>query len=361
MASNRNHHFVPQFYLRNFGSGRAIGLYNIDRQLHVPSASIKGQCQRQYLYGRVDFAERALSELEGAAATAIAESITTDAPPQPASPEYLHVLVFLVFQWGRTPAAGAVMNPVATRMARALLKIDGGVPEEMRDEIDSVRVEYESPVTNSLRMAASMPHLLFDLKAKVLLNGTKTEFITSDSPVVLFNQWCQGVSGMGTTGFASRGLQVFLPLSPRHVLLLYDSSVYKVGSKRSLTVTAQRDVVGINGLQLTVADDNLYYSGAPDTAGAIDRLPFQWRRKQADAVELFAAAAKMSITWSEATALETICRMARSRSPEALRSPAVLLAMAVRTAWKKPTSSVMRMASSWGTAKANAFDSSLTT
>lgn len=44
------------------------------------------------------------------------------------------------------------------------------------------------------------------------------------------------------------------------------------------------------------------------------------------------AAAKMSMTWSEATALETIWRMARSRSPDALRSPAVLLAIAVRTA-----------------------------
>ena len=46
MAENKNHHFVPQFYLRNFGNGGSIGLYNFSRAVHMPTASIKGQCQR---------------------------------------------------------------------------------------------------------------------------------------------------------------------------------------------------------------------------------------------------------------------------------------------------------------------------
>ena len=54
------------------------------------------------------------------------------------------------------------------------------------------------------------------------------------------------------------------------------------------------------------------------------------------------AAAKMSTTSSETTALETICRMAWSSSSSVLRSPGALLASTARTAWKKPTSSRMR-------------------
>ena len=72
------------------------------------------------------------------------------------------------------------------------------------------------------------------------------------------------------------------------------------------------------------------------------------------------AAAKMSTTSSEATALETICRIAWSSSSSVLRSPGALLASTARTAWKKPTSSRMRSASSCGTARANAWDSSVT-
>ena len=67
------------------------------------------------------------------------------------------------------------------------------------------------------------------------------------------------------------------------------------------------------------------------------------------------AAAKMSITSSDATARETICRMAWSSSSSLLRSPDALLARTARTAWKKPTSSRIASASSCGTASANAL------
>jgi len=290
MATNRNHHFVPQFYLRNFGNGGSIDLYNLSRKAHVAGASIKGQCQRPYLYGRDPAVEKSLSNLEGAAAGAIADIIRTNTPPETGSAPYFHLVTFILFQWGRTPAAGAVMDAIATKMVRMLLKASPKVPDEMRDGIESLRVEYKSPITNSLKLAASMPHLLFDLELKVLVNTVAAEFITSDAPVVLFNQWCQGSSGMGTTGMASRGLQVFFPLSPRHVAVFYDPSVYRVGKRqaRSVEVSAY-DVRGINRLQLIVAEDNLYHSGAPVTAAAIDRLPFEWRRRQAAAVKVHRA------------------------------------------------------------------------
>ncbi len=52
MANNKNHHFVPQFYLRRFGSNGRVALYNLDSKRHIPQASIAGQCQRAHLYGR---------------------------------------------------------------------------------------------------------------------------------------------------------------------------------------------------------------------------------------------------------------------------------------------------------------------
>ena len=72
------------------------------------------------------------------------------------------------------------------------------------------------------------------------------------------------------------------------------------------------------------------------------------------------AAAKMSTTPSEATARETIWRIAMSSSSSVPASPAARLASTDRTAWKNATSSRIRMASSWGTASANAWDSSRT-
>ncbi len=68
----------------------------------------------------------------------------------------------------------------------------------------------------------------------------------------------------------------------------------------------------------------------------------------------------MSMIWSEATARETIWRMAWSRSSDGWRSPIAPLARTARTAWKKATSSMIPIASSDGTANANARDSEYT-
>ncbi len=52
MPHNKDQHYVPQFYLRNFGVGDSIALFNLKRRVHVDCASIPGQCQRAYLYGK---------------------------------------------------------------------------------------------------------------------------------------------------------------------------------------------------------------------------------------------------------------------------------------------------------------------
>ena len=72
------------------------------------------------------------------------------------------------------------------------------------------------------------------------------------------------------------------------------------------------------------------------------------------------AAAKMSMTSSDATARDTICRIAWSISSGLRRSPGALLASTALTAWKKPRRPESARACSCGTASANAFDRSVT-
>jgi hypothetical protein len=162
------------------------------------------------------------------------------------------------------------------------------VPDSLRESIDSLAVRFRSPVTNSMMIAVTMLHLLTDLTMKIVVNCSSVQFLTSDAPVVLFNQWCQGTRGMGTTGFTSAGLQVFLPLSPQHLLLMFDGDIYVAGKQGSPRVDLRtvHDVNGLNGLQLLTAERNLYYSGAPSMMEAIEHLPFRWRTTRAEAVTL---------------------------------------------------------------------------
>jgi len=267
VSRNKNHHFVPQFYLRNFGAGNSIALFNLDEKRHVPEASIPGQCKRPHLYGRDMDVEQALGDIEGHAAKVIADILARKTLPTPGSEAHAALSAFLLFLERRTPAAGAQVEADMTATFRAAF----------RDR--SLEMKCESPVLFNLGLVAKQIPAILDLAAKVLVNSTDMAFITSDSPVVRFNQWCQGVHDVGCTGLASRGLQVFLPVSPRDVFVLYDPSVYRVGTESSSVVDVWnvRDVVGLNGLQLLTAENNLYYSPGQAGSKPIESLPIRWR------------------------------------------------------------------------------------
>ncbi|WP_461622080.1 DUF4238 domain-containing protein, partial [Bradyrhizobium sp. 23AC] len=76
-------------------------------------------------------------------------------------------------------------------------------------------------------------------------------FITSDHPVVFYNQYAEHRTIRSNTGLASKGLQIFYPISPYHIIILYDEAIYKIGAKKSTSVdvTSVSDVQQLNDLQ----------------------------------------------------------------------------------------------------------------
>lgn len=66
------------------------------------------------------------------------------------------------------------------------------------------------------------------------------------------------------TGLACKGLQVFLPLSPKHLLHYYDGDVYRVGDKRQrvIFVKDDEDIHALNVLQCASAHANIYFDGS---------------------------------------------------------------------------------------------------
>jgi Protein of unknown function (DUF4238) len=281
VAQLRNHHFVPQFYLRTFGIGNSVAVYNLDRSLLVPRASIAGQAQKSRLYGKDASVEVALSDLERDVAPIIRRAIQKQELPTGPSKEDASLLYFISYQWRRTPAAGDEVETFSTKMAQAVLRFAPNIPGDAKEAIPGLRIKHENPVLFSMGIAGSLGPLLADLWKCLLVNRSPIEFITSDAPVVLHNMWAESVTHMGTTGFASAGLQLLYPLSPRHLLLMQDRDVYAFGCKQSPRVVEIRDaadVDALNAMQLSVANQNLYFSGDRATMESIDRLPRDWRQ-----------------------------------------------------------------------------------
>lgn len=289
MPENKVHHFVSQFYLRNFGRGNSVGLYNIDGHRHIPSAPIPGQCQRPYFYGRDQLVEKKLTGIERAASRVIRTIIETSRLPSIASNDYVALMTFLSYQLCRTPEAVAVMRRTQEKWgdaaANILAALAGGTASQA--VLEEIRTRWYAPLPESLKNAEKTTPLFADLQPSLLVNRTATPFITSDMPAVLFNPWCRGWTAGGVTGITCSGLIVILPLSPEHTLLLVDSNVYSTSRDAKGVIDIDpRDIKGLNALRLLGAETNLYYRNAPEAIAAIDDLPFRWRISRVDQVRV---------------------------------------------------------------------------
>lgn len=264
MPDNKNQHFVPQFYLRNFAADperRSINLFNLRRGQPVAQASIRNQCSRDYWHPNHDpVFEEGIKSLEGYSAAAIKATILTD------SIQKLSTLnLFLIIQLGRTVHQAEAFAESCSKMHM----ITYGRPPSERN-ID--------PIPTIAMYLMNSP-IIMDMSACLVVNRTNIDFITSDNPVVLCNWWFHHIyrrrpnSGIG---LAQAGLEVFLPLSPRHVLALYDRNIWSVSKANAvgtIYLKSEGDVVALNERQILNAQHNVYFASM-EMANSVTEL---WR------------------------------------------------------------------------------------
>lgn len=261
MAKKKNQHYVPQMYLRNFASGskKSIHLYNIPVKRKISNAPIKGQCAASYFYGKDLKIENALQDLEGLASRVIRGILDTNTLPKPLSKEAGVLLVFTIFQYARTKDMADMHDDIAEKLIKAMMEHDSYIDKEV---LEKVTIKLTKPAGLAIDSAAKSIYVASDLKTKVLINRTAVEFITSDNPVVLYNQMFERSNpALGSnTGLTCKGLQIFFPLSPTHLLIMYDGAAYKVGEKRSDSafITNPNEIRQFNDLQYLNSFENLY-------------------------------------------------------------------------------------------------------
>jgi len=258
MPKNK-HHFVPRFYLSSFQSAaRRINVLGVDTTREVRDASLRNQCYRQKFYGKTDEIEDALAVVEGRAAGVLKDIQAAEMLPTEGTEEHGTLLAFVAFQLLRTTVVADRVNTVIDKTTKQAHSHDLRLT---REELEGARFGFNDPVLFAL---GSVPHMLMaiaDLRSHLAVSS-ESAFITSDNPAFKYNQYCEDIDYQGVTGALCRGFQIFLPLTPKLCLLLYDRAVYNVpGAERRTrrSTASQSDVDFINCMQLVTADQNVYF------------------------------------------------------------------------------------------------------
>lgn len=270
-ATTKNQHYVPQFYLRNFScDGKSIGTFLLEQKKYIPTAPIKHQSSADYFYSPNMEIEEALGALENLASVAI-NKIKDNPKEKLPQNDAVALYVFTMLQIGRTPAFVKKIEENANKMGMMMLrnfieamrKTDRAKEVEIitDDFLDMVSLKPTHPGEYALRAISSMMDPCMDLipKAKILINQTKTSFITSDNPACLYNQHFERIGNVDYA-LGSCGLQIYLPISPTLAIFYYDSDCYKIGKRKKhyVKITQVQDAHQLNRLVSCTAEEVLY-------------------------------------------------------------------------------------------------------
>ncbi len=252
MNHRQAHHYVTQSYLRGFstGSGRKAMLYVYERNRPEPFRQKPQQAARQTDYysfqkqdgTRDNSVEALLGLVEGEAVPILRDLASKEF--QPNWDQRARVALLIAFQELRVPwlreniqdVQGEIVKWMAKSQASApgLLESDLRELEERGRPITGVtadslrefitRGEYDIQVNpavsllNMLQLAPLLHGFYIEMKWTVIRSSGRTQFVTSDNPVVKTDPCYRG--GFYGVGLYSRTIEIRFPISKTACLLI---------------------------------------------------------------------------------------------------------------------------------------------
>lgn len=259
-TDKKNQHYLPKFYLRNFSfqnNKKQLGIYNIFNKIYFNQAKLKTQGSKDFFYGFDGIIEDSLANIEGKFASVIKKILECNNLPINKSPDYYDLLSFVVLTDLRNPVAIENAKNRVVEMHKRILDLDPQIDSENLPP----QLTHDQAVTLSISHLFRVVPYILDLDCKLLINGTVKPFITSDFPIIKYNQFLEYRKWQyGKTGYGMVGLQLFVPLNPKIALIFFDRNIYKVGGRRkTFNITNENDVDSINMLQFVNCLGSIYF------------------------------------------------------------------------------------------------------
>lgn len=251
MADFKRQHYVPKFYLRAFSSNetrKQINIGLLERDRYIQDAQLSKQCAQDYFYSKNADVEKALGFVEKPAGSVFRKLRENE---RLCELDLTVLRVFAILQYVRTDGQ-------RQRLAHGIL----GMLDPSGDGIpDSFVKEEQTHATFS--NFPEMMKVSSDLEVRVFRNQTAIPFITSDDPAVVTHKFLvQKFDKYGGNGLGSSGIILTLPLSPTHILFVFDLNIYNF-KKDHLGVhpiTDVSEVLKLNSLQILNAVGCIYFN-----------------------------------------------------------------------------------------------------
>lgn len=209
-------HYVPQFYLKNFGE--MLHAFDKKTENRFKTISKNIAMGKNFYGGEIRDApslEQALSGIESNFAKAIQELIQKENYQLLSDKSKIKIHNFLSLQYIRTPAHKKEIVENYNYILNEIAKSKG-------IEDHGVKLSEQGEIGTHLKSIADYPlygMLIGHMKFVTMINKTPIPFWISDNPVC-FDNFVP--SAMGNMGIISRGIQIHVPITPKIMLVALD-------------------------------------------------------------------------------------------------------------------------------------------
>ena len=233
MSVVKNQHYVPRVYLEKFAfKGEQLHVFDKTTSRSFPSSVRNVACEKffydvpeKYLHEDAGFqiVEKHLSTMEGRFAPCRDEMLAQVEGGGRFDPRLKEEFAdYLLLQMLRTKTHREQYLEMG-RMIQAVVRTNPELAKSMELPEDQISLEHArmmfSPDFTSPMKQAILSHIWV-----IGVNQTAKSLYTSDSPVIRYPHVRHPL--MGTNGVACRGIEIDLPLSPRHVLIVAERSYH---------------------------------------------------------------------------------------------------------------------------------------
>jgi len=242
-------HFVPQFYLRNFGQ-KIFCLDKTNEQNF--QASPRTIAFGSNFYGPTingsNPLESRFSELEGEFSSSINEFIEKGSVSNISTESFRRLCGFIALQYLRTLEVRKQFEGVGNDLLRSLLKLD--FPQWSNQTIDGISVSDSLNLLTHLKILGkytSFANVVVHMKFVTLKNKTNIPFWTSDNPIAIDNKIEQ--SFYSGNGIVTEGIELHIPITSKLSILVCDPITFET-KPALINIKTEKDINRENWLQI---------------------------------------------------------------------------------------------------------------
>ena len=206
-----------------------VVLYLFKVKKIIEHGSINDNLWEEYFYGEDAVVENRLAEYEGKWKKIISSIIETERLPETRT-DLILLRYFILISSARTLKRGEQMNNDCMNLTKKVLEVEDSEQFEKIMSMGTGRLsaKVKSPTLPFLEVAQELQPSVIDLKIELLINRSSIDYVTSDNPVVFYNQLFQEKNLSRGFGWGEYGIQFIIPISPKIAICMYDSAVYDI-------------------------------------------------------------------------------------------------------------------------------------